>query len=562
MIRVALAQINSMVGNLEGNRRKILQFILQARELSADLIVFPELAVCGFPPEDLLFKDHFIQDNLKTLKALSREITGITAVLGFVDRGKKRNIFNAAAVIQDHKICGIYHKQELPNYGVFDEKRYFTPGTGTLSFRLNGVVFGLSICEDVWRHGPLLEAQIKQKLPLIVNLSASPYDYDKLQRREKRLKDCARKTHAYVCYTNLVGGQDELVFDGGSLVINPQGRVLANGKQFEEDLIVLDLPLASSGQKYRAPRGCINLGDKTQTLKCALPPHKEERFSLIERVYRALVLGTRDYVHKNGFKKVVIGLSGGIDSSVVAALAADAVGHENVVGISMPSKYTSEGTQRDARILAQNLRIGFKEIPIDRIFQTYLDELAPEFSGLPFDVAEENLQARIRGNILMKFSNKFGWLVLNAGNKSEVAVGYCTLYGDLAGGFAVIKDISKTQVFQLARFINERQPVIPDSVLERAPSAELRYNQTDQDSLPPYPDLDPLLKGYVEEHLSITQLQKMGLDKSKVREIILKVDRSEYKRRQSPPGIKISTRAFGKDWRLPITNGYREEQGQ
>ncbi|MFA5262013.1 MAG: NAD+ synthase, partial [Candidatus Omnitrophota bacterium] len=377
--------------------------------------------------------------------------------------------------------------------------------------------------------------------------------------REKRLKDRARQMKAYVCYANLVGGQDELVFDGGSLVINPQGRAIANAKQFEEDLVVLDLPLVPPGKKFRAPRECIDLGMKTQTLKCPLIPHKERRLSRIERVYRALVLGTRDYVRKNGFQKVVIGLSGGIDSSVVAALAVDAVGHENVVGVSMPSKYTSDGTRADARTLAQNLNISFKEISIDHIFQTYLDDLSPEFAGLPFDVAEENLQARIRGNILMKFSNKFGWLVLNTGNKSEIAMGYCTLYGDLAGGFAVIKDIPKTQVFQLAGFINERKKVIPDSVLERAPSAELRLNQTDQDSLPPYPELDPLLKGYVEEHLSIAQLQKICKDKEKIKDIILKVDKSEYKRRQSPPGIKISTRAFGKDWRLPITNGYRED---
>ncbi|HOY08621.1 MAG TPA: NAD+ synthase [Candidatus Omnitrophota bacterium] len=559
MIRLALAQINSVVGNLEGNRRKILQYIHQAQDLSADLVVFPELAVCGYPPEDLLFKDHFVQDNLKTLRALSREINGITVILGFVDRDKKGNIFNAAALVQDRTVRGIYHKQELPNYGVFDEKRYFMPGRETLCFRQNGIVFGVSICEDIWRHGPLLEKQIKQKLPMIVNLSASPYDYGKLERREKRLKDRARQMQAYVCYTNLVGGQDELVFDGGSMVINPQGRVIANAKPFEEDLVVLDLPLVPPGKKSRAPRGCIDLGVKTQTLKCALTPHKERRLPPLERVYRALVLGTRDYVRKNGFKKVLIGLSGGIDSSLVAALAAEAVGCENVVGVSMPSQYTSDGTRADARILAQNLKISFKEIPIDHIFQTYLDDLSPEFAGLPFDVAEENLQARIRGNILMKFSNKFGWLVLNTGNKSEIAVGYCTLYGDLAGGFAVIKDIPKTQVFQLARFINEREKVIPDSVLARAPSAELRYNQTDQDTLPPYPELDAVLKGYVEEHLSAVQLQKICRDKEKIKDIIIKVDKSEYKRRQSPPGIKISTRAFGKDWRLPITNGYRED---
>ena len=559
MIRLALAQINTVVGSLEGNCEKMLQYVSQAREMSADLIVFPELAVCGYPPEDLLFKDHFVQDNLKALRAFSRDITDITAVLGFVDQDKKKNIFNAAAVIQSRKICGIYHKQDLPNYGVFDEKRYFTPGTEVPCFRLNGIVFGISICEDIWRSGAVLKQQLKQKLQLIVNISASPYDYGKLEQREKLLKDRARQTHAYVCYANLVGGQDELVFDGGSLVLNRQGRTVANAKQFEEDLVVVDLPLLPAGKKSRASQGCIDLGIRTKTLKCALTPHKEWRLSRIERVYQALVLGTRDYVRKNGFQKVVIGLSGGIDSSLVAALAVEAVGHENVVGISMPSKYTSDGTRADARTLAQNLKILFKEIPIDHIFQAYLDDLAPEFAGLAFNVAEENLQARIRGNILMSFSNKFGWLVLNTGNKSEIAVGYCTLYGDLAGGFAVIKDIPKTQVFQIARFINEKQLLIPESVLARAPSAELRENQTDQDSLPPYADLDPLLKGYVEEHHSLAQLQKICTDKEKIKIIIGMVDKSEYKRRQSPPGIKISSRAFGKDWRLPITNGYRED---
>ncbi len=559
MIRIALAQMNAIVGDLEGNRQKILQFIRQARDNDADMVIFPELAVCGYPPEDLLFKDHFVQDSLKALKALSKDVSDITVVVGYVDQDQKKNIYNAAAVIQDKKICGRYFKQKLPNYGVFDEKRYFTEGQENSSFQLNGIVFGLSICEDLWTDGPLLKQQIKQKLQLVVNLAASPYDYGKLEQREKILKDRARRTNAYVCYSNLVGGQDELVFDGGSVIVNQQGRIIAQGKQFEEDLVVVDLPLNPVAKKRRSPQGCIDLGVKTKTLKCPLIPHKERRYSRMERVFHALVLGTRDYVRKNGFQKVVIGLSGGIDSSLVAAVASEAVGHENVIGISMPSHFTSSGTKKDAKILAENLKIKFIEISIERIFKAYLDELAVHFSGLPFNVAEENIQARIRGNILMGFSNKFGWLVLNTGNKSEVAVGYCTLYGDLAGGFAVIKDIPKMQVFKLVKFINSKHAVVPETVLTRAPSAELRNDQKDQDTLPPYEELDRLLKAYVEQHHSLIQMQKISKNKAKIQDIIRMVDQSEYKRRQSPPGIKISTRAFGKDWRLPITNGYRED---
>ncbi len=528
MLRIALAQINTTVGDLTGNRKKIVACITNAKKNNADIVVFPELAVTGYPPEDLLHKEHFVRDNIKSLRALSKKVSKITVIVGFVDRDAKKNLYNAAAVIVDGRIKGIYHKRDLPNYGVFDEKRYFTQGKNSSLFSLCGVKVGLSICEDIWREDGVYQEQIKEKTDVLINLSSSPYDFGKLKQRERLLINRAKKAKAFVCYTNLVGGQDELVFDGGSLMINPQGKIIASGKQFEEDLV--------------------------------LGRHLSERFSCYERIHKALVLGTRDYIQKNGFKKVVIGISGGIDSSVVAAIAVQAVGKKNVIGISMPSQFTSKGTKADAKRLADNLGIRYIEVPIRGILATYLFMLRKEFRGQKNGVAEENLQARIRGNILMAFSNKFGWLVLTTGNKSEVAVGYCTLYGDMTGGFAVIKDVLKTQVYEVARLINNRYgKMIPASVLKRAPTAELRENQKDQDSLPPYDVLDPLLKAYVEEHQSLSQIsQKIKKNSKMIKEIIKKVDKSEYKRRQSPPGIKITSRAFGKDRRLPITNKYKE----
>ena len=541
MIRIATAQINPTVGDLAGNQAKIVDYIRRAKAQEVDIVAFPELAICGYPPEDLLYKDHFVRDNIKVLRSLVKETKGITAVVGFADIDKTKKLYNAAAVITNRKIKGIYRKEELPNYGVFDEKRYFHQGKGNKVFSIAGECIGISVCEDIWIDKGVCQHQAKKGAKLLINISCSPYDIGQLKRREKLLKKRAIQTKAYICYVNLVGGQDELVFDGGSLLINPKGKIISSAKQFEEDLMITDIPI-----------------NKTHTKKKALKGYRSKRLSQIERIYQALVLGTRDYAWKNGFKKAVLGLSGGIDSALVAAIAVDALGKENVIGVTMPSRFTSGATKSDAKRLADNLGIQFIETPIEKMFKIYLSELKSELNGTKFGLAEENLQARIRGNILMTFSNKFGWLVLTTGNKSEVAVGYCTLYGDMAGGFAVIKDVPKTKVYELANFRNSKgKVVIPASTIRRAPTAELRANQKDQDSLPPYDVLDAMLNEYVEKHRSLGQMARQN-DRSLIKNIITLVDRSEYKRRQAPPGIKITPRAFGRDWRLPITNRYKE----
>ena len=555
MLRIALAQINATVGDLVGNRDWILAFSERARQKGADIVAFPEMCVTGYPPEDLLLKNHFVINNLSTLKDIVSHIRGITAVVGFVDSGKDGALYNAAAVIADGKLAGVYHKHALPNYSVFDEKRYFTPGKNPGLFSLKGIPFGVNICEDIWVPDGVFRDQAKAGAALIINISSSPYEAGKRIDREKLIAQVARTTKAYVGYVNLVGGQDELVFDGTSMVVSPAGKIIAGGEQFKEDLVFCDIPV----KKKRA--------SKVVVVKAAAPAEQPKiksvvpkRLALIEEIYAAVVCGTRDYVHKNGFKKVVIGLSGGIDSSLVAALASDAVGRANVVGISMPTRYNAEETKSDARRLANNLGIEFHEVPVEGIFQVYLDALKGEFQNLPFGLAEENLQSRIRGNILMAFSNKFGWLVLTTGNKSEMATGYCTLYGDMSGGYAVIKDIFKMRVYDLAEYFNKKEgrEVIPRSVFKRPPSAELRFNQKDQDSLPPYPVLDELLGLYVESHRGLKEITVVGKDPKIAKKVVELVDKSEYKRRQAPPGVKISRRAFGKDWRLPLTNRYRE----
>ena len=558
-MRIAIAQINTTVGDLTGNCKKILDSVAQAKKSDAQIVVFPEMTICGYPPEDLLLKEHFVQDNLKALRSLTRKIKEVTAIVGFVDTDKKKNLYNAAAVISNGQIKGVCHKKDLPNYGVFDEKRYFTEGQGCRLFRQGEVSVGLNICEDLWNKEGSYKEQVRSGANLIINISGSPYDVGKFEQRKKLLIKRAKTNKVCVCYANLVGGQDELVFDGGSLVVDYKGSIVASGKQFEEDLIITDMELMPV-KKFVGGKGLKALAAIKQKKEIkALKPHLSKQFSQIERVYMALILGTRDYVHKNGFQKVAVGLSGGIDSSLVATIACKALGKDNVIGVSMPSQFSSQETQRDAKKLAGNLGIRFIEVPISGIFEKYREELQREFTGLPFGIAEENIQARVRGNILMAFSNKFGWMVLTTGNKSEVAVGYCTLYGDASGGFAVINDVPKTLVYKLAKFINaEEGSVIPESIISRAPSAELRENQKDQDSLPPYNDLDRILKAYVEEHRSFAKTGLLSKDKGMIKKIINMVDRSEYKRRQSPPGIKITPRAFGKDWRLPITNRYRE----
>ncbi|MBF0386968.1 MAG: NAD+ synthase [Candidatus Omnitrophica bacterium] len=537
-LRVALAQINTTVGDLEGNARKVVEQCVAARERGADLVVFPELATTGYPPEDLLFKDHFIGGNLKSLLTVARQVSGITAVVGFVDRGPGGELYNAAAVIADGGVKYIYHKQALPNYSVFDEKRYFTPGRGFKLFSLKGEKIAVNVCEDIWVDGGVFQAQAAAGARIIVNISSSPYEFGKREERVKLIARRARETGAFIVYVNLVGGQDELVFDGSSLVVDPQGRCLASGAQFREDLVLVDLPVNLPGKKRAA-------------VPAPLPR--------IEEMYEAVLLGTRDYIRKNGFQKVLIGLSGGIDSALVAAIAADAVGPRNVVCISMPTRFNVAATRNDARRVARNLGVAFHEIPIEAVVTAFLQTLKPYFKGTPSGLAEENLQSRIRGNLLMSFSNKFGWLVLTTGNKSEMATGYCTLYGDMSGGYAVIKDIYKTKVYELARQVNARagKAVIPLSVIARAPSAELKAGQKDQDSLPPYPVLDDLLNLYVEGHRSLGAMGRSCGDIKMARKVVELVDKSEYKRRQAPPGVKISKRAFGKDWRLPLTNRYK-----
>lgn len=573
-LRVAMAQINVTVGDFAGNTEKILAAIAQARACGADIVAFPELAVCGYPPEDLLFKPQFIAENLRCLAKIIEGTEGITAIVGFVDA--REDIYNAAAIAYNGKLCGVYHKIYLPNYGVFDEDRYFRAGNECPVYIIHGIGVGVNICEDIWYEAGPATVQAYAGAEVIINISASPYHAGKGNFRERMLGTRASDNVTIIVYTNLVGGQDELVFDGGSLVLNERGEVLARGKQFEEDLIIVDLDveavfrtrlhdprwrkvgITASGQGWQTPT--IKVSDFPSTATKPLVPlrHSETR-DLPAEVYGALVLGLRDYVRKNGFRKVVIGLSGGIDSSLVATIAVDALGAENVVGVSMPSRYSSPQSASDAELLARNLGIKYLSIPIEKIFQAYLDTLAEQFRDTMPDVTEENIQARIRGNILMALSNKFGWLVLTTGNKSEIATGYTTLYGDMAGGFAVIKDVPKTLVYQLARYRNSiaGYDLIPSTVLTKAPSAELRPDQKDTDSLPPYELLDPILKAYVEEDKNVEQIINAGFDEAMVKRTARLVDTSEYKRRQAPPGIKITPRAFGRDRRLPITNQFK-----
>jgi len=575
-IRIALAQINSTVGDVNGNTEKIIRFIDQAKSLGVDLLTFPELAITGYPPEDLLLKPQFIKRNKQCLEKIIEHSSGITIVVGFVDSDS--DIYNAAAVLYDQKVAGIYHKFYLPNYGVFDENRYFQAGKECPVFIIYGIGVGISICEDIWYETGPATVQAYAGAKLLVNISASPYHAGKWFSRERMLATRAAGNVAIVAYNNLVGGQDELVFDGNSVIFNERGEVIARGKQFEEDLIAADLDMDSvfRSQLHDPRRRKETLwvaqelervtkieisNERPTTTKPAVPSRQVERLTEIGEIYQALVLGVRDYVRKNGFEKVVIGLSGGVDSSLVAAIATDALGPENVIGVSMPSRYSSPGSKADAEMLARNLGIQFKVIPVEKAFVSYLETLAEPFENTQPDTAEENIQARIRGNILFALSNKFGWLVLACSNKSETATGYTTLYGDMAGGFIPLKDVPKTLVYKLAEYKNQKEgkEVIPRRVLTKAPSAELRPNQKDTDTLPPYEILDPILKAYVEDDLSIDQIVAMGYDRDTVIKVARMVDRSEYKRRQSAPGIKITPRDFGRDRRLPITNRFREE---
>jgi NAD+ synthase (glutamine-hydrolysing) len=585
--RIAMVQMNPTVGDLDGNVRRITAWLREAKKAKADLVAFPELAITGYPPEDLLLKPRFVADNRRALQEVARHCRGLAAVVGYVSQSDgidpkparssvvqagAHELYNAAAVIADQKLITTYCKWYLPNYGVFDESRYFHPGRRLPLIRLRGTVVAVNICEDVWLPEGPTGFQAAAGAEVIVNINASPFHLGKSRVREQMLATRARENGVVLTYTNAVGGQDELVFDGNSVILDHQGEVIARGKAFEEDLIVADLNMEAvararrTGRKKLLPRRVASVVEV-----CAAPLRSVQKTLVravpdvaavldpLEEVYRALTLGVRDYVRKNGFTRVVIGLSGGVDSALTAVLAVDALGAENVWGLFMPSPYTSQDSRDDVAELGRRLAISVRTIPITTLFDRYRQALAETFKGRAPDTTEENLQARIRGNLLMAFSNKFGHLVLTTGNKSEMSVGYATLYGDMAGGFAVIKDVPKTMVYGLARLRNLRgtTPVIPKRTLDRPPTAELRPDQKDEDSLPPYEMLDPILQAYVEEDRSLEEIVEAGYGRATVARVIALVDGSEYKRRQAPIGIKITHRALGKDRRMPITNGYR-----
>ena len=538
MVGIALGQINATVGDLEGNVEKLAAWSARATDAGAGLVCFPELAVTGYPPEDLVLRPEFVTDNLEALERLAALTAGGCAVLtGFVDRSD-RGLHNAAALLRDGTVEERYHKVELPNYGVFDEKRYFEPGDAGCVTDVGSTSVGISVCEDAWWPGPLWDAYAREHVPIIANINGSPYHRRKGTERERIAADRARETGAWIVYVNMVGGQDELVFDGGSMVVSPSGEVVWRATMFEEDLLVVDVEADPAAQP--------------EARRFAWPREPED-------VYRALTLGLGDYVRKNGFREVVIGLSGGIDSALTAALAADALGPDAVRVIAMPSPYSSPESVEDAREVAQRLGVRIDEIPIDAVFKSYLSSLDDAFRGTEDNIAEENLQARIRGNLLMALSNKFGSLVLTTGNKSELAVGYSTLYGDMAGGFAPIKDVPKTLVYELCRWRNAQASdtaPIPERVVEKPPSAELRPDQLDTDSLPPYDVLDPIIEAYVEEDRGAEEIIAAGAGAETVSRVVGMIDRAEYKRRQAPPGVKITPKAFGRDRRMPITNRY------
>ena len=574
LLRVALAQLNPTVGDLDGNAAKVADAVARARDEGAQLVLTPELSVTGYLPEDLLYKEHFLADARRTLEELAAEVTGVVALVGFPERAE--DVFNSVAVLAEGEVRAVYRKMYLPNYGVFDEQRYFQAGTEGATVDLDGIPLGLTICEDMWEPGPPASDEALAGALVLANPSASPYRVGRGADREEMFAHRARDYAAVVLVCNLVGGQDEVVFDGHSLALDHTGAVIARAAQFEEDLVVVNVdPAAAAAARLRDPGhrpAARHSPPRVQRLgPVPLPPGPDpgapvggplpEPLAPEAEVYAALVRGLRDYVEKNGFEHVVLGLSGGVDSALVACLAVDALGPERVTVAVMPSRYSSRETQDDARALADALGVERVELPIDGTMDAYDEVLAEAFAGREADLTEENVQARIRGNLLMALSNKFGWLVLTTGNKSEMSVGYSTLYGDLAGGFAVIKDVPKTLVYRLVRHRNAREPrpVVPETILDRAPSAELRPDQRDEDSLPPYDVLDPLLEAYVEEDLSPEEIVRRGASREDVERVVRLVDRAEYKRRQAPPGIKVTARAFGRDRRMPITNRYRTE---
>ncbi|HEX8065186.1 MAG TPA: NAD+ synthase [Thermoleophilaceae bacterium] len=574
-LTIALAQIDAVVGDIEGNAEKVAAAIARARDEGAQLVLTPELVLTGYPPEDLLLKTRFADAAAAALERLAADVRDVVAIVGFPERAG--DVHNAAAVLADGRVASVYRKMYLPNYGVFDEQRYFQAGTEPATIELNGVLVGLTICEDIWEPGPPATAEALAGAQVIVNLSSSPYHAGKPLERERMLVQRARDNLAVVALCNMVGGQDELVFDGHSVVVDQNGVVVARAPQFEESLTVCSVdPAAVDAARLRDARHrpAVRRAQERRDppvptiASLSVPARGEaaaavggpvaEPLDPVEEVYSALVTGLRDYVDKNGFERVVLALSGGIDSALAALLAVDALGADRVTCVTMPSPYSSEGTRADARAIADNLGTDLVEVPIEELMGAYDRALADSFDGREPDIAEENLQARIRGNLVMALSNKFGWLVLTTGNKSELSVGYATLYGDMAGGFAVLKDVFKGWVYRLVRWRNERagRELVPESVLDRPPSAELRHEQRDEESLPPYEVLDAILLGYVEGDLDADELVRRGLPREDVERVIRMVDLAEYKRRQAPPGIRISTRAFGRDRRLPITNRF------
>ena len=584
LFRVALAQVNPTVGDIQGNTRLVTDHIKRAREAQADLVAFPELCVTGYPPEDLLYKDSFLDAANHALQEIIEASNGITVVVGYPLRHSRESgnpgshlIFNGAAVIHDGKLVDVYRKIFLPNYSVFDEERYFTAGHVSPVYEIGGARIGVNVCEDIWfEHGPT-NVQKAAGAQIIININGSPYYRSKRAVRKAMLSQRAADNGIFLCYVNMIGGQDELVFDGASMIFDPHGNILAAGKQFDDDFILADLPLTQADEVRQTaladPKDPQNAAfasytvisvTKQQEQGSTRKPLSETQhvtpMEPVEEVYNALVKGTQDYVRKSGFSQVVIGLSGGIDSALTATVAADALGPESVLCVSMPSRYTADQSVTDARALCDNFGISFEIIAIEDMANAYRDGLSYLFAGTQEGVAEENLQARARGNILMAISNKFGRIVLATGNKSEYATGYATLYGDMAGGFAVIKDVPKTLVYQLCDWRNEQAgtDIIPQAIIDRPPTAELRENQLDEDSLPPYDVLDPVLEAYVERDASPKDMiEKLGFDKDIVARVTALVDISEYKRRQAAPGVKITERAFGKDRRLPIVNRYR-----
>ena len=564
-MRIALAQLNLFVGDFPGNIRKIAGAMERAAEAGADLLALPELAVTGYPPEDLLHRADFLKANLEALSkvvAASRKYPRLVSAVGFVDVEGK-NIYNAAALVSAGKVKGKYYKQLLPNYGVFDERRYFTADGRSPFFTVGGVTVAVTICEDLWRSsGAPVNAILRHQTDLVLNISASPYEAGKAKMRERMFSDRAARAGAYLAFVNMVGGQDELIFDGASMVFSPRGKLLARAEAFEEDFITLDL----DGKAMRSERPGAGKPETSFVSGTSYSRRKSVPLRGVirkapsppEEIYKALALGVKDYAAKNGFRGAVVGMSGGIDSALTALIAVDALGPGRVTGVSMPSRYTSDASVKDAGAVAQALGIPLLTMDIERTVSAYTETLKGHLDGAAGQLTRENLQARIRGALLMALSNRYGWLLLATGNKSEMSVGYATLYGDLAGGFAALKDVPKTSVYRIARWRNSRgRRVIPERVFTRPPTAELRPNQKDSDSLPPYDVLDPILKAYIEEEKPLSSIMRSGADAATVARVAEMVEASEYKRRLAPPGVKIQPKAFGKDRRVPISHGFR-----